>query len=246
MTTKIRMIGMGVLAAIGLAAPLPATAVQAQRTFVSSGGFDTDPCSLAFPCRQLPGSPVANEARRRDRRARFGRLRAGDNHPGSVDRGATRDLRRRVGNDPRNRRDRRQCGRHRRSDPARIDDQQSGRQQRHRVQQRRCPLRRKLHDSRLRARRNGECQVRAGRRLQAVRQGQLHSRRPDRDQSRERRHARRQRPSTTRGSRATSRALRRASPARSRCATRSSPRTRITASACKPAVVRCWMPRSTT
>jgi hypothetical protein len=51
MTMKIRMIGMGVLAAIGLAAPPPATAVLAQRTFVSSGGVDTDPCSLALPCR---------------------------------------------------------------------------------------------------------------------------------------------------------------------------------------------------
>ena len=53
MTTRIRMIGIGVLTAIGLAAPPPATA-GGQRTFVSAGGDDANACSLAFPCRTFP------------------------------------------------------------------------------------------------------------------------------------------------------------------------------------------------
>jgi parallel beta helix pectate lyase-like protein len=58
MTTRIRMIGMGVLTAIGLTAPPPATAVLAQRTFVSSGGLDTNACSLTAPCRGFAAALV--------------------------------------------------------------------------------------------------------------------------------------------------------------------------------------------
>jgi hypothetical protein len=58
MTTRIRMTGMAVLTAMGLAAPPPAGAVLAQRTFVSSGGLDTNACSLAAPCRGFAAAMV--------------------------------------------------------------------------------------------------------------------------------------------------------------------------------------------
>lgn len=57
MTTRIRMIGMGVLTAIGVAAPQAATAA-AQRTFVSANGLDTNACSLVAPCRGFTAALV--------------------------------------------------------------------------------------------------------------------------------------------------------------------------------------------
>ena len=62
MTTKIRMIGIGVVAAMGLAAPPPATAAPAQRTFVSSGGLDTNTCLLAAPCRGFQAALLQTNA----------------------------------------------------------------------------------------------------------------------------------------------------------------------------------------
>ena len=49
MTTKKWIASAGVLVAVGLA-PLPSHAGN-QRTFVSANGVDTNPCSLAAPCR---------------------------------------------------------------------------------------------------------------------------------------------------------------------------------------------------
>jgi hypothetical protein len=49
MTTKNWIASAGVLVAVGLA-PLPSHAGN-QRTFVSANGVDTNPCSLAAPCR---------------------------------------------------------------------------------------------------------------------------------------------------------------------------------------------------
>jgi hypothetical protein len=57
MTTRIRMIGIGVLTGICLAAPPPATGA-AQRTFVSAVGSDAAACSLAAPCRGFAAALV--------------------------------------------------------------------------------------------------------------------------------------------------------------------------------------------
>jgi hypothetical protein len=57
MTTRIRMISMGVLAVIGLAAPPPAMAAV-QRTFVSASGSDANNCQLATPCRGFAAALV--------------------------------------------------------------------------------------------------------------------------------------------------------------------------------------------
>ena len=158
MTTKTWIASACMLAAVGLA-PLPSHA-GAQRTFVSAGRHQCLLAAGALPHVRAalgqtnPGGEIivldsAGYGGRRSTKQYRSSCRR-EFMPGSPSSPAPMACHQRRRNG---------SGR-----AARIDDQQSGRQQRHRVQQRRVPVRRELHDSRLRRRRDGESQVRSGRR----------------------------------------------------------------------------------
>ena len=190
------------LVAVGLA-PLPSHAGHSAHVRIALTAVDANTCSLAAPCRTfaaaLGQTNAGGEIVVLDS-AGYGPMTINKAVsivvPPGIYAGVSVLRRRPMGFVV-------SAGRHRRGRPARTDDQQPGRQQRHRVQQRRGPLRRELHDSRLRGAGHGESSSsrRAARRSSSSRTATSAAGRPGSASPTAPRRPRQ--PSTTRGSKAT-------------------------------------------
>ena len=79
------MAGTTIVIAAALAAALPAVSAQALssiRTYVSTTGGDSNPCSITQPCQHFSAALAVTATGGRGRRARSGRLRLVYDQPG--------------------------------------------------------------------------------------------------------------------------------------------------------------------